>query len=142
MLFGHSWNIFAEAYSELSLSNISKMEFLLKIVRVLDLLKPVNYFGERLHVRCLTEFSVRLWLDGNVCYKIGKCFKLVSRSLLLFNRPLIIKTRKIVAILHSPLAILPTYILIREFRWKNNHRKRNSESRISQNVSGMSLCLG
>ena len=81
---------------------------------------------------------MRLLFDANVCYKIGKCFKLVSRALLLFHRPLIIKTSKIVVILHSALCDT----LTGEFRWKNNHRKRNSESHIGQNVSGKSLSIG
>ena len=38
MLFRYSWNIFAEAYSESCLSNIAKIEFLLKIVIFLKLL--------------------------------------------------------------------------------------------------------
>ena len=43
--------------------------------------------------------------------KIGKSFRFVSRALLLFHRPLIIKTRKIVALLHPALAI-PSYLYI------------------------------
>ena len=31
--------------------------------------------------------------------------------------------------------------LTRKFQWKNNQRKRNSESDISQNVSGMFLSI-
>ena len=86
---------------------------------------------------------MRLWFDANVCYKIDKCFRLFSRALLLFHRPLIIKTRKIVVILYSALCDT-SYLHInkRISNGKNNHRKRNSESHISQNVSAMSWVSG
>ena len=43
VLFGYSWNIFAEAYSESCLLNISKMEFLSKIVIFLN---PLTIFAK------------------------------------------------------------------------------------------------
>ena len=86
---------------------LSKMEFLLKIVIFEN---PLTIFAKDFTLRCLTEFRMRHWFDANVYYKIGKCFKLVFRALLLFHRPLIIKTHKMVVILLS--ALCDTFLLI------------------------------
>ena len=73
----------------------------------------------------------------------NKYFRLVSHALLLFHRSLIIKACKIFVILQPALCDT----LTREFQWKfqktiTEHRKRNSESHISQTVNGMSLSIG
>ena len=62
VLFGCSWSIFAEPYSEFWLSNISGMEFLLKIV---IFLMPLTMFAKgSISDVWVTQKNVETWM----CY--------------------------------------------------------------------------